>query len=58
MNRFVFAALMTFAGPALAPVRPPSQHATREPQLVTRMVPTPALTWTCTRNTYRSVACP
>ena len=61
MNRLVFVALMTswaLAAPASSPglfwsPRP----AVREPELVARVVLTPAATWTCAHNGYRSVAC-
>jgi hypothetical protein len=57
MNRFVFVALMMASAPALAPTRLAPQPAVREPKLVTHVVPTPAVTWTCAGNTYRSVVC-
>jgi hypothetical protein len=55
MKRFVFAALMTSLGltvAGLAPARP-AQQADR----VVRSVRTPAVTWTCAHNKYRSLGC-
>jgi hypothetical protein len=57
MNRFVFVALMMISTPAWAPTRLSPRPAVREPGLVTHVVLTPAVTWTCAGNTYRSVAC-
>ena len=61
MNRFVFASLMTswaltMAG--LAPAMAASHGAVREPERhIVRVVRTPAPTWTCAHNAYRSVVC-
>jgi hypothetical protein len=61
MNRVVFFAVMTSVGltmPGLAPARPEPYVAAPEAERAVSMIRTPAATWTCAHNRYRSVACP
>jgi hypothetical protein len=61
MNKLVLVAFLSSLGltvPGLAPARQTPVEATRDAHHTVRPVQRTTPSWTCARNTYRSVACP